>query len=92
LLFLIFGGNETTRNPIIGGPLTLNKHPDEYRKLVENFMLIGSMVPEIIRWQAYIRPTAIEDTEHVSKEAKVRYQRREKCLSNRARHGCCGIK
>lgn len=66
LLLLIVGGNDTTRNSISGGVLALNRYPDQYRKLREDPSLIGSMVPEIIRWQtplSHMRRTAIEDVE-----------------------------
>lgn len=65
LLLLIVGGNDTTRNSLTGGLLALNQFPGEYRKLRENPALIGSMVPEIIRWQtplAHMRRTAAVDT------------------------------
>jgi cytochrome P450 len=74
LVLLIVGGNDTTRNSITGGLWALNKHPGEYRKLRENHALIGSMVPEIIRWQtplAYMRRTALEDTELGGKSIKA---------------------
>src|SRR5580692_3088104 len=74
LVLLIVGGNETTRNSITGGLLALNRHPGEYRKLRENPGLIGRMVPEIIRWQtpiAYMRRTAVEDTELGGKRIKA---------------------
>ena len=64
--------------PISGGVWSLNKHPDEYRKLRENPGLVSSLVPEIIRWQTpvlYMRRTATEDAElagkHIRKGDKV---------------------
>ena len=67
------GGNDTTRNSLTGGVLALNQSPDQYEKLRNDHSLIGSMVPEIIRWQtplAHMRRIATEDTELGGKQIK----------------------
>ena len=66
LILLIVGGNDTTRNSIAGGVPGLNEFPQEYEKLRDDHSLIGSMVPEIIRWQSpvlHIRRTMAQDAE-----------------------------
>ena len=73
LVLLIVGGNDTTRNSITGGVLALNEYPKEYEKLNDNPDLIPKMVSEIIRWQtplAYMRRTAVQDTELGGKQIK----------------------
>lgn len=73
LMLLIVGGNDTTRNSISGSVLFLNENPAEYDKLLANPALIGSMVPEIIRYQTpltHMRRTATQDFTFQGKDIK----------------------
>ncbi|MFJ7248108.1 cytochrome P450 [Kitasatospora sp. NPDC098652] len=66
-MFFLFAvaGNETVRNGLPGGLLTLLGHPDQYRLLCERPELIPSAVEEMLRcWPpvVHFRRTATRDT------------------------------
>ena len=67
-LFFLFAvaGNETLRNGIPGGLLTLIEHADQYRRLLAHPELLGTAVDEMLRfWPPvlHFRRTATRDTE-----------------------------
>jgi len=65
-ILLIAAGNETTRNSISGGLITLAAFPAERRKLAEDPTLLDSGAAEIVRYVSpilHMRRTATADTE-----------------------------
>jgi cholest-4-en-3-one 26-monooxygenase len=65
-LLLSVAGNETTRNLISGGMLTLLQHPDSWKQLKSQPELLPTAVEEMLRWVTpvmYFRRTATRDTE-----------------------------
>ncbi len=63
---LILAGNETTRNGISGGLLTLCEHPEERARLQADMSLLPSAVEEMLRWTSpvtHMARVALEDTE-----------------------------
>jgi cholest-4-en-3-one 26-monooxygenase len=65
-LLLAVAGNETTRNAISGGMLTLIEHPEERRRLRDDPALLSTAVEEMLRWVSpvmHFRRTVMRDTE-----------------------------
>jgi cholest-4-en-3-one 26-monooxygenase len=65
-LLVAVAGNETTRNLISGGLLTLLEHPEQRARLVADPALIPSGVEEMLRWISpvmHFRRTATRDVE-----------------------------
>jgi cholest-4-en-3-one 26-monooxygenase len=64
-LLLAVAGNETTRNALSHGVLTMIEHPDQYRMLAQNPALVPSAIEEILRWASpvmYFRRNITRDT------------------------------
>jgi cytochrome P450 len=63
---LILAGNETTRNAISGGLMTLCEHPQERARLQADMSLLPSAIEEILRWVSpvtHMARIATEDSE-----------------------------
>jgi cholest-4-en-3-one 26-monooxygenase len=64
VFLLAVAGNETTRNAISHGVWELARHPEQYRRLVDDPGLIPTAVEEILRWASpvmYLRRTALTE-------------------------------
>ncbi|HEY5476049.1 MAG TPA: cytochrome P450 [Tepidiformaceae bacterium] len=68
---LILAGNETTRNAISGGLLTLCEHPEERARLQSDMSLLPSAIEEILRWVSPVTHMAREATA----DAEIRGQK-----------------
>jgi cholest-4-en-3-one 26-monooxygenase len=65
-MLLLVAGNETTRNLISGGMLTLIEHPEQRARLMADRSLLPSAIEEMLRWVSPVnvfRRTATRDTE-----------------------------
>ncbi len=66
VLLLAVAGNETTRNLISGGMLSLFEHQDQRRRVADDRALVPSAVEEMLRWVSpvrYFRRTVANDTQ-----------------------------
>ncbi len=66
VLLLAVAGNETTRNLISGGMLTLIEHPEQRERLLANRSLLPLAVEEMLRWVTpvnHFRRTVTRDHE-----------------------------
>jgi cytochrome P450 family 142 subfamily A polypeptide 1 len=64
-LLILIGGDETTRHVITGGMEQCLRHPDQYRKLVEDPRRIPVAVEEMLRWVTPIKNMARTATRDV---------------------------
>ncbi len=65
-LLILIGGDETTRHTLSGGTEQLLRHPDQWRRLVEDPDLVPAAVEEMLRWTSPVKNmcrTCTEDTE-----------------------------
>jgi pimeloyl-[acyl-carrier protein] synthase len=58
LIVTMIGGQETTTNLIGNGTLTLLRHPDEHRRLLQDRSLLPSAIEEMLRFESPIQQTA----------------------------------
>jgi linalool 8-monooxygenase len=73
-ILLVAAGNETTRNSISGGLITLNEFPAERQKLIDDPSLLATAANEIVRYVSpilHMRRTAVADTELRGKKIRA---------------------
>jgi cholest-4-en-3-one 26-monooxygenase len=74
---LILGGQETTRNTLSGGMLTLMENPEQWQRLdraAGNSMLMRTTVEEFLRWTSpitHVMRTAMRDAEIRGRKIKA---------------------
>ncbi len=64
-LLILIGGDETTRHVVSGGMDQLLRHPDQYRKLVDDPGKVTVAVEEMLRWVTPIQNMARTATQDV---------------------------
>jgi len=70
---LVVGAGETTRSAASAVVVAMNRHPEEWERLLQEQGLVDNAVQEVIRWQtplAHMRRTAVEDVDF--KGARIR--------------------
>ena len=73
VVLLTVAGSDTTRHSITGAMMAFQDYSDAWDRLLADPSLLGSAVPEIIRWQspvAHMRRTATRDVELGGKQIK----------------------
>jgi len=73
-ILLVAAGNETTRNSISGGLITLAEFPAERQKLLDDPALLATAANEIVRYVSpilHMRRTAVADTELRGKQIRA---------------------
>jgi cytochrome P450 len=71
---LVSGGNETTRHATVGGILALIDHPGQWRRLHDDEGILGTAIPEILRWTSpamHAKRTATRDVQLGGQEIKA---------------------